>query len=1385
MGILSLGSSSGDNQAENSLSLTSLRDANPTESDTGLGVWLRTIWIFLLFALALFGLGLLGGAVADVTDASATAEEPLTQAVTNETDSSVRDIQPVAATRQTDLSDSGERDTAVLWRGFRHAWSYNHRFNRFGSWVNMTDCDERNCEYTVGHSGASGSGPDVATTRDAYTELSAQNVGFASDATTISLNGPEKKPGPQSQAFDSTQRVEIDLQEHPELRNKDNYTALLNGFDVKSQGTAAKLIDFNLTATDVSRQNGKLVFDIDYDILMDCDSFECAGHVPDPTTFSVENYTGLSFNLETRTGKAVQTIDYEVDVRYLVIGGNESALNVVPGNRMGDEYSWDNCRNNGFPGGPNSDEFNLTPGPLSDNGFPGNHMWCENSEDREISYTDHWERTTLSGKDSQSGFGSNRRDPGYSVGVVGMKSLSVNMSHEAHFVQYDSIVGGSYDQTTGEYDVRALPFFKEWSSRPGMFQKARLSYGFEGEAEVELQPTLIQIRDGCKRSFVSADKIKWKGGGAIPTTDEAVSSSDYRFGFGEMWHGYHADRGNLCDWPSQPDSSATQTGRAVDDLDVDKMSDVFPLRDGYPQGIADRGDHIDLWDEVDSITNSEESDVQDPTQLRGRPSDRLNRSQSSPLPVADLSELNVTVRSRNGPTVVATEQIDLSGQQASGRDTVLLKEPAVYIEPGVRRGKLSVKNPEDEYEMKTYFHVGGGGEDGALGNRTEDLQASELAFSNDFLDYDYALEIVLSCRDGSCQTAHAMVPFTSPTGLDPVSPDDYHNITEVKGDSPGSDTDFYEFELEDFERVSHVGIENGSGLQLTLKERDGPELGTVPNGGSLETGTTTTDGDYYLRVDGDGVTNEYTLNLTIQRISQLYEENDRKSNAHNFFDSKPPMVELEPVHGSRTWCETSVSLPGDGNQSSTGGSVGGGGSGTSSTTGGECPRHDWNRRVQPQPGYSLDDPDWYEIKMQNGTKLDVNLSNENLGAEIHHDGNVQKETSPSAAEPTLLYLAEENSTFYLNVTGSDYVPSHDLDIQKVFPEGVDRFELNDKQVTATPLSPGTGTNVNNSDLLTLGGRDEDYYAVSLNSGDRLNATIDYRNSSGDINLSLVSPSGDVTQATNRSGQVQYRQQRAQKTTQESGRHYVRVSGTTSTAIVYNMSIRTEKSSSVDTGLLTEEIIEALEISAWNSIGAPTPEEIYKINNIAFEQIDIRPVGTPGDPPPDGPRFEVAIRQGDRVPDGVPSIEEALDAEAAGYLQVRHDEALEGAVQVQGRVNPELLAEYEATPEDIVMLRHPGPGAEGNWQAIETSYTETETGAIQVMGVSEQLSVYAIAIAPDGEIDDDEPTDEDETTDESTEETETTASEVGPGFGVVATLVALLAVLLIASRRVNR
>ncbi len=160
--------------------------------------------------------------------------------------------------------------STLLWQGFRHAWQYNHRLNRLGSYVRPQTQSGTPVDPIVGHTAASGTGGDVAHFTEYVTPIEAPDVGIQMGCgeTTVECIRAE------TTAF----RIKVeDLALDPSLQGKDDLTAVINGFDLIAEQQADKLIAFDLEITDpiVYAGGTKARFNILGSLRFDCRTGEC------------------------------------------------------------------------------------------------------------------------------------------------------------------------------------------------------------------------------------------------------------------------------------------------------------------------------------------------------------------------------------------------------------------------------------------------------------------------------------------------------------------------------------------------------------------------------------------------------------------------------------------------------------------------------------------------------------------------------------------------------------------------------------------------------------------------------------------------------------------------------------------------------------------------------------------------------------------------------------------------------------------------------------------------------------------------------------------------------------------------------------------------------
>lgn len=157
----------------------------------------------------------------------------------------------------------------TIWQGFHHAWEYNHRLNRLGSYVRCPSGDA-NHEALVGHTAASGTGGDTAHFSEFVTRVRAADVGFQAGRAETLIECPR--------AVTTGFHIRVDdLELAPELVGKERYAVVINGFDLFAEHHADKLISFDLEVTDpvVYADGTRMRFNIMGSLCFDCRTAEC------------------------------------------------------------------------------------------------------------------------------------------------------------------------------------------------------------------------------------------------------------------------------------------------------------------------------------------------------------------------------------------------------------------------------------------------------------------------------------------------------------------------------------------------------------------------------------------------------------------------------------------------------------------------------------------------------------------------------------------------------------------------------------------------------------------------------------------------------------------------------------------------------------------------------------------------------------------------------------------------------------------------------------------------------------------------------------------------------------------------------------------------------
>lgn len=360
------------------------------------------------------------------------------------------------------------RSPAVLWRGFRHVWQYNHRLNRFGSYVrDLKRSGLTGGSSTVGHAGASGSGPDKLNFQDFYTEVRATGVFFQSGKKSFPVTGSE------GEDVEIQKRVKVPL-DGP-LKSCDTFAVLLAGVDMCAEDDADKLQSMVLGVSNWERRGKDLFFTLSGTLNVDCDSLECDGM---PTTWDV--VTGVltgGASIPVSVGRLLLaklnlSTEYNMDVHYLIVGGTARTLNVVTAEQEGDEgwveneYDWDK-----------RDEVHRS-----------------NEGSRNVRFEDVWSADSCT---STLGFGT---------------IATVIEDHEPHMLEWSVAIPDVRTRgRTVEGDVEL--FLKNWARgmRNAHLPASLLSFRAKGKVRFGAGITLLQFRQANHyREDSHRDAIEWR-----------------------------------------------------------------------------------------------------------------------------------------------------------------------------------------------------------------------------------------------------------------------------------------------------------------------------------------------------------------------------------------------------------------------------------------------------------------------------------------------------------------------------------------------------------------------------------------------------------------------------------------------------------------------------------------------------------------------------------------------------------------------------------------------------------------------------------------------------------------------------------------------------------
>ena len=210
---------------------------------------------------------------------------------------------------------------AFGWRGFKHAWTYNHRLSRIGNTITDFGCvhpgggplPEISCTSTLRHTAATGYGRDEARFTTHLTKVVTTDTGFQTGEVELKFEGGEEET--------LTRRRTVRLRASRLLRNRTRYMVLLGGYDlhVVGSGDAKKVQRFEVWVDDrpvYYPETETLEVQVGALLNANCDSLEC---------FFQPN-----------------RVEYLLRLRFLVVAGDEGVRETT--REFVTSYRWDRKR---------------------------------------------------------------------------------------------------------------------------------------------------------------------------------------------------------------------------------------------------------------------------------------------------------------------------------------------------------------------------------------------------------------------------------------------------------------------------------------------------------------------------------------------------------------------------------------------------------------------------------------------------------------------------------------------------------------------------------------------------------------------------------------------------------------------------------------------------------------------------------------------------------------------------------------------------------------------------------------------------------------------------------------------------------------------------------
>jgi len=331
----------------------------------------------------------------------------------------------------------------TVWQGFSNYWTYNHRLNRLGDFISQSS-ENTNKYCTITHTAATGLGKDSAYFQSNYAIVEGNDISFFAGKINFKLTGKEGNT--------ATIIKHIKLQPEQNLQNKDNYISILNGFDITSIGDADKLqlMRINIEHPIYDKTTNTLDFTIEVSLNTDCKSLECSW-----------------FH---------DTFDYELEVHYLIIGGNKNDLSAqkIP---YAKKISW--------------------------------------NKDIEIQATPFQQNIAI--------------QPYYTNGFLAYKSISIQIDHEQHYLGFENNIDSVFiDSKTNTLQYSMNLFYNNWKSNMKQSvasgKQALFAYRSAGWCIQQGELNFIQFNNGNILYQKRKGSMYWQGKNKSAFDDAAKST---------------------------------------------------------------------------------------------------------------------------------------------------------------------------------------------------------------------------------------------------------------------------------------------------------------------------------------------------------------------------------------------------------------------------------------------------------------------------------------------------------------------------------------------------------------------------------------------------------------------------------------------------------------------------------------------------------------------------------------------------------------------------------------------------------------------------------------------------------------------------------------------